>query len=114
MKIVKELISIQEIDKIAKEGFGLLVKAVVDTEMEIMAIDADMHADEELLLLESGSKQKNLWGINLYPAEFGKVGFIEFDSMINLRPTQNNLSRGVEDEKIREKIEFIVKKLIKP
>lgn len=112
MQIVDKPISVKTIKKMAEKRFGLLIKAVVDTEKEIMAIDAEMHADEEITLLENGSKQANLWGINLYPEKFDQDDFIEFDSMVNLRPTQNNLSRGVEDEKIREKIRRIVKQLI--
>lgn len=76
-----------------------------------MAIDAELHADEETYLLENGSKQKNLWGINLYP-DLSNDDFIEFDSMINLRPTSGNNSRGVDDQKLREKITKIVSKLI--
>ena len=63
-----------------------------------------MHADEEELLLESGSKQADLWGINLYPERFGTDEFVEFDSMINIRPRQQNMSRGVENEIIRLQI----------
>lgn len=113
MQIVNTPISIQEINKAAEAKFGQLVKAVVDIEKNIMAIDAGMHADEEKLLLENGSQQKNLWGVNLYPDKFGQTDFIEFDSMINLRPTQNNSSRAVEDEKTREKIIKTVISLVK-
>lgn len=95
----------------AQNIFGDLVKAVVDVKQEIMALDAGLHADEEKLLLENGSKQENLWGINLYP-DLPKDQMIEFDSMINLRPNQNNRSRGVDDQKIREMIVNIVNKLI--
>jgi len=35
-----------------------------------------------------------------------------FDSMINLRPTWGNRSRGVDNEKIQEKIKKIVNSLI--
>jgi len=38
--------------------------------------------------------------------------FIEFDSVINLRPFQGNFSRNVDDLKIREKIKAIVKSLV--
>ena len=93
--------------------FGGLVKGVVDTEQEIMLVDAEMHADEEAKLLEDGSRQESLWGINLYPAESGDA-FLEFDSMINVRPRQNNRSRGVEDEAICERIRAIVGKLVQP
>lgn len=96
----------------ADKGFGSLVKAVVDIEQGIMAVDAELHSDEEALLLENGSRQKDLWGINLYPAQDGE-GFIEFDSMINLRPSQGNMSRRVDNPEAREKIVNVVNKIIK-
>ncbi|PIR66234.1 MAG: hypothetical protein COU51_05110 [Parcubacteria group bacterium CG10_big_fil_rev_8_21_14_0_10_36_14] len=96
----------------AEKRFGDLVKAVIDIEKDIMAIGGELHADEEQILLEQDSKQENLWGINLYPSKTGE-DFIEFDSMINIRPRQNNRSRGVEDKDIQKKIAEIVKKLIK-
>ncbi|MDP2709377.1 MAG: DUF5674 family protein [bacterium] len=111
MKIVTEKISSEDLKKMAERMFGNLVKAVVDVEKEIMAVDAELHADEEALLLEQGSEQKNLWGINLYP-ELAGDDFIEFDSMINLRPTQGNLTRGVENREIQDKIRQIVNKLV--
>lgn len=84
-----------------------MVKAVVDIEKKIVAIDAEMHADLEQLLLESNSEQKNLWGINFYPEMTGE-DFVEFDSMINVRPSQKNRSRGVDDPEIRKKIIEVV------
>ena len=92
--------------------FGNLVKAVVDVEKEIMVVDGELHADEEALLLEKGSQQKSLWGINIYPEIQGEE-WIEFDSMINLRPSFQNLSRGVDDLSVRRKIRKIVNKLVK-
>lgn len=111
MKIVKEKISITELNEMAEKMFGDLMKAVVDIDKEIMAIDGELHADEEALLLGNGSKQENLWGINIYP-KINRDDFIEFDSMINIRPSQGNRSRGIDDPKIREKIIAIVNKLI--
>ncbi|MBU1092584.1 hypothetical protein KJ836_02865 [Patescibacteria group bacterium] len=111
MRIIKTPITKTELREIAKERFGDLVKCVVDIEQEIMAVGGELHADEEALLLEQGSNQKNLWGINLYPA-IADENWIEFDSMINVRPSQNNRSRGVDDTAIREKIIDIVKRLI--
>lgn len=105
-------LTIGELKKMAQQMFGNLVKAVVDVEKETIAVDAELHSDEEQALLENGSNQNNLWGVNLYPEEFGKDKFVEFDSMINLRPAQNNRSRGVEDEKIRQKINTIVNNLV--
>lgn len=112
MRIVKNKILIDRLKQLAKSGFGELVKAVVDIDREIMAIDGELHADEEALLLEDGSLQRNLWGINLYP-EINTNNWIEFDSMINLRPSARNLSRGVEDPTIRKRIITIVNKLVK-
>lgn len=112
MKLIDQEISLEELKEMAKKMFGNLVKAVVDVEKEIMAVNAELHADEEAFLIENGSEQKNLWGINLYP-ELKGDDFIEFDSMINLRPSQGNLTRGVEDEKIRQKIRQIANKFIK-
>ncbi|MBI5123045.1 hypothetical protein HZA75_04260 [Candidatus Roizmanbacteria bacterium] len=110
MKIVTEKISINELNETAKNMFGNLVKAVVDVEKKIMAIDGELHADEETLLLQSGSEQKNLWGINIYPEM--KENFIEFDSMINIRPSIGNKTRGIDDESIKKLIIKVVNSLI--
>ena len=95
MQIIKDAITIKELKKMSEKMFGGLVKAVVDIEKKIMAVDAELHADEEYMLLEQGSQQEYLWGINLYPDKMGTDDFIEFDSVINLRPSIGNRSRGV-------------------
>jgi len=76
-----------------------------------LAIGAELHSDEEAALIEDGSRQPDLWGVNLYPSELGE-GFIEFDSMINIRPAQGNRSRGVEDEGLRLRIRGVVATLV--
>ena len=113
MRIVTEVLKIAELKQMAEAGFGDMVKAVVDISREFIALDAELHADLEALLLEDGSKQKDLWGINLYP-DLEAKDFLEYDSLINIRPSQNNRSRGVDDAKIREKIAGIVAKRIHP
>jgi len=90
-----------------------MIKAVVDIDRGIIAVDAELHSDLEALLLEDGSRQKNLWGVNFYPALTGD-DFLEFDSMINIRPSQNNKSRGVDDPEIRKKILAVVGRRIEP
>ncbi len=112
MKLVAEPIDLAELKSMAEQGFGTLVKAVVDVEAGIMAVDGELHADEEALLLEHGSAQRDLWGINLYPDVAGE-DWIEFDSMINLRPASKNNSRGVDDPAVRARIRELVARLVR-
>jgi hypothetical protein len=107
LRLLTEPISRADLASLAEEGYGEMVKAVVDVRREIMAIGGELHSDEEAALLDDGSDQRDLWGINLYPTESGE-GMIEFDSMINVRPKQGNRSRDVEDEETRERIRSIV------
>lgn len=111
MKLIETAISLEELRVMSDRMYGGLVKGVVDLQQKIMVVDVSMHADAEAFLLNRGSRQEDLWGINLYP-ELTGVDFLEFDSMINIRPSQNNHSRNVEDEAIREKIRKIVEKLV--
>ena len=112
MKIVKDKIEIAELKEMSKKMFGTFVKAVVDIKKEVMAIDAELHVDLEQFLIEDDSEPKNLWGINIYP-EKNNDEYIEFDSMINLKPAFNNRTRGIESLEIREKIIKIVNNLVK-
>lgn len=107
MKIIAGTLSINELKRMAAETFGDMVKAVVDLERGLLAVDAELHSDLEAALLQDGSQQRNLWGINFYP-DTPDGDFIEFDSMINVRPSQGNRSRRVEDESLRKKITEIV------
>lgn len=111
MLIIKEKTPLSKIKEIAESFFGNLVKAVVDIEKEILVVGGDLHSDEEMVLLEMGSKQESLWGINIYPDNEDDE-FIEFDSMINIRPYMGNRTRGVDDTTIRKKIIEIVNRLI--
>jgi Protein of unknown function (DUF5674) len=112
MKLVDTGMTMAELRSLAEGRFGDLVKAVVDVRRNVMALDADLHSDEEALLLENGSAQADLWGINLYPALF-PTDWIEFDSMINIRPSQGNRSRGVDDLGIRSRIVEVVTCLVR-
>jgi hypothetical protein len=107
MKLVSK-ISVSELSTMAESMYGNLVKAVVDLTQNTLVVDAEMHADEEQFLLEKGSKQTDLWGINLYPSRYGTDDFIEFDSMINIRPRQQNMSRDVENDEIKKQIILLV------
>lgn len=105
-------ISLDELRRLAAGRFGDLVKAVVDLERGIMIVDADLHADQEAELLAGGSQRRDLWGINLYP-DLPECDWLEFDSMINLRPSFGNRSRGVDDPAVRERITRLVVGLVR-
>jgi len=111
MKLVNNSITKAELVDMSAKMFSGLVKAVVDLEKKIMMVDAAMHVDLEAELLKSGSKQENLWGINFYPEVEGE-DFIEFDSMINIRPSQGNLSRNIESESVKKEIRLLVNTLV--
>ena|SRR5581483_4497616 len=105
-------IKLDELKEMSKKMHGSMVKAVVDVQKKLVVVDADLHVDEEQMLLESGSSQQDLWGINLWPENYGKDNFIEYDSMINIRPSQNNPSRSVESAETRKQIEQIVNEVV--
>lgn len=110
MKILSEEIGKDDLKKSDNLFDEVMVKAVVDVAKGILAVDVPMHADLEQMLLEAGSKQDDLWGINLWLDDEGD--FIEFDSMINIRPRQGNKTRGVDDEGTQAKIKDIVAKWV--
>jgi hypothetical protein len=113
IKVIKNPITRFELKKIAQEGFGDIVKAVVDIEQGVMAVGGELHMDEQMILIEQeSSKQEFVWGINLYSEKEGD-DFIEFDSMVNLKPAFGNRTRGVDNPETQKKIIEIVKKLIK-
>jgi Protein of unknown function (DUF5674) len=109
--IINDTISLKELQVMAASFFGDMVKGVVDVERGLLALDAELHSELESLLLENGSNQQNLWGVNLYP-ELQGDSFLEFDSLINIRPSQGNRSRGVENPEIRSRIVAVVESRI--
>ena len=112
IKIIKNPIKKQELIDMAEKQFGELVKVVVDVKQEIIAVGGEMHADEEVALIEQErSKREDTWGINLYPKKPEKE-WIEYDSVINIKPSFNNRSREVEGSENKGKIKNIIQKLI--
>lgn len=112
MTIIREAIDRVQLAEMAQDFYGEMIKGVVDVDRKILALNAELHSDLEKLLLEDGSNQESLWGINLYPDVEGD-DFIEFDSLINISPRRNNFSRDVEDKTVREKISLIVNDLVR-
>ena len=112
MEIISKKISRDELNKMDSGYFEDKIKAVVDIEKQIIGVDAELHADIEGALIEEGSELRNLWGINFLADEDEIEEFVKFDSLINIHPKQNNRSRDVEDENIRNKILEAVEKWI--
>lgn len=112
MQIISQSISRNELKNMLPGYFGDMIKAVVDIKQNVLGLDAELHADIEKEMLAQGSSQVDLWGINLYPNIDGE-DFIEFDSLINIRPYQGNRSRDVQDPAVREQIIKVVNTLIK-
>jgi hypothetical protein len=112
IQIVRGPLTMAQLRSLARDQFGDMVKAVVDVEQGIMAIGGELHADEEVALLEQGSRQADLWGINLY-VDAAPADRVEFDSMINVRPGQGNRSRSVDDPARRDRIHEVVRQLVR-
>jgi hypothetical protein len=107
-----EPIAIDDLRQLVPGRFRDFVKGVVDLRRGILFIDADMHADQEAALLAEGADQRDLWGINLYPQLDGP-DWLEFDSMINLRPSFGNRSRGIDDASTRQAVTALIESLVR-
>ena len=112
IKVISDSISCEQVVTLAGETYGEMVKAVVDVNKEILAIGGELHADAESQLLNEGSEQSGLWGINIYPGK-PENERIQYTSMINIRPRQGNRSLEIKDAVLRAKIKRIVDKRIK-
>jgi hypothetical protein len=113
MKLIQAPESINALWDSRETAFEDILKIVVDVEKEILAADAELHADLEQLLLDQGSGQEVLWGANVYPLK-GKESpdFLEYTAMINIRPSFGNKSMEVADPSVRDRICEIVSRLL--
>jgi hypothetical protein len=109
--LVRERLPPQELARLVERFFGDMVKYVVDLERGVAAVGGDLHADAEALLLEDGSRQEDLWGANYWPGR-GREGCVEFTSLINIRPAQDNPGMEVVDERRRERIRALTLELL--
>lgn len=109
--IVREPISKEEAAQIGVPWYEDFIKGVVDIERSIIALGGEYHMDANVVLIENGSEQQNVWGFNIYPEKDGE-SWIEYVSLINIRPAQGNRGMVVEDEALRKKIRNVVESLI--
>jgi hypothetical protein len=111
MEIISARITRQDLVDRYTTAYPALVKGVVDLAQGIIAVDAEWHADLEALLLEDGSAQNDLWGFNMLPLEPAQ-SFLEYESLINIRPAQKNFSLEVTDPGLRDRIKAVVDRLV--
>lgn len=113
VEVISSPTTLEHLKQTAERTFGELglVKAVVDVERKVMAIGGGLHVDEQAALLNDGSRQRDVWGVNLYPDQFGTPEWLEFDSTINLRPPGNR-SRDVQDPTTRAQVTAVVRRLV--
>ena len=111
IKIIDKKITESELREIAKDFYVDLLKGVVDVQREIIAVGGEYHVDSNLVLIENGSKQENVWGFNWY---FDKNGDekIEYISLINIRPVQGNRTMEVQAGYLRSKMKTIIVKYL--
>ena len=111
IKIIKSKISFDALKKLARDGYGDMVKGVADIKRKVMALGGELHADAEALLINDGSASQDLWGFNIYPAKIKKER-IEFTSLINIKPALGSRSMDVKDQKIQNQIQSVISSLI--
>ena len=109
--VVREPIALESLGPLAKAWHGTLIKGVADCTRGIIALGGDWHMDANTTLIADGSKQEDVWGFNIYPAERGDAA-LEYISLINIRPAQGNKTMELVDAELRAKIREIVAKLI--
>ena len=111
MRIIHVHTPLSDVKATCHTTYQELIKAVIDIRLKVIALDAEMHADLEEVLLEQGSTQEDLWGFNMYPAG-SATDMFEFTSFINIRPAQSNPSMEILDQSICETIRSITMELI--
>jgi hypothetical protein len=105
--IIRQRATEKEIQEMLEE-LGIYIKLAVDVERNILAGGGEYHADCEEALLEDGSRQEDVWGADWYP----ESRTVRFGALINIRPYQNSYSMEIENQKLRERIETIIRQLL--
>jgi hypothetical protein len=109
--LVESRLDARELRRLVAAHFEDMVKYVVDVQRGVAAVGGELHADEEAVLLEHGSRQDDLWGANYYPGK-GEADCIEYTSLINIRPARGNGSMLIQDEAVRARVREITFALI--
>jgi hypothetical protein len=112
IRIITDSITIDEVKELAKLWYGEMIKGVVDIERDIIALGGEFHRDANDVLIENGSKQSDVWGFNVWLSK-SKKDWLEYNSLINIRPAQNNRLMDIEDDVLRDKMRVIIERIIK-
>ena len=108
ISIIRETATPEQIEQMTEQFGGNFIKLAVDVSREILAGGGELHADCEQPLLEDNSQQVDIWGADWHP----KTGNVTFESIINIRPRQQNFSMEVQDPALRSRIEKIIRELL--
>ena len=109
--LVEARLERSELRRLVERHFEDMVKYVVDVARGVAAVGGELHADEEALLLDNGSRQEDLWGANYYPGR-GEDACIEYTALINIRPAQGNRSMEIQDPAVRERVRELTRALV--
>ena len=111
IKLINQKITESELREIAKDFYIVMIKGVVDVERGILAMGGEYHIDANIVLIENGSRQQDIWGFNWY---FDRAGDerIEYVSLINIRPAQGNRTMEVQDMSLRDTMKTIILKYL--
>lgn len=105
--IIRQPATEKEIKEMLEE-LETYIKLAVDVERNILAGGGEYHADCEEVLLEDGSQQENIWGVDWYPGS----RTIGFGALINIRPDQDNRGMEIENARLRQRVEILVRDLL--
>lgn len=94
----------EEIVKL-REQFDTYIKTVIDVKKKICSAGCDRHFESEKILLDKGSKQKDLWGGGIDI----NTQVIDCNAFINIRPQQGNTSNEIQDSAVRKEFERLTK-----
>ena len=111
IKVFNSQVPKEDLLALAKSSYGDMVKGVIDINKRLLALGGELHADCEQVLISQGSKQADLWGFNIYPDK-GREEYLEYDSMINIRPRQGNMGREIKDADLRRRIKSIIDEMV--
>lgn len=107
IEIIRQQMTKMQLVKLARQSYGEMIKAIADLDKGWIAVGGDLHADGEMVLLNTGSDQENLWGFNIFP-EKPEAERLEYSALINIRPRHGNPAITIEKEEIRRAIRQLV------